>query len=58
MKFSGTTSKVFIKLYGKKGQTDNIKLKRSLTHKTPFQSGQTDVFEIESSDLSTLSKIK
>lgn len=55
---AGTDSKVYIKMYGANYKTDNLTLKKSETHKNPFEKGHTDVFKLELPTLGEIRKIK
>lgn len=49
---ASSDSKVFVKLYGEKGDTNKILLVASDTsHNNYFETGQTDIFTVETVDL-------
>lgn len=49
---ASSDSKVFVKLYGEKGDTNKILLVASDTsHNNYFETGQTDIFTVETIDL-------
>jgi hypothetical protein len=55
---SGTNANVYIIIFGKHNDTGKVPLATSKTHKDPFESGHTDVFEIEAMDIGEPKKIK
>lgn len=55
---AGTDSNVYIKLFGDKNDSGKIELVTSKTNKNKFERGNTDVFEIKSSDVGLIRKIK
>ena len=52
---AGTDANVFIQVYGKKGQTKEIKLDNPQNN---FEAGKTDMFGFESADLGDLTKMR
>ncbi|KAF8570011.1 hypothetical protein P879_00036 [Paragonimus westermani] len=53
---AGTDAKVFLTLYGTKGDSGERRLAKSKTHSNKFEAGHTDVFEWEVIDLGKLQK--
>ena len=41
---AGTDANVFLKIYGDKGDSGELQLKNSETHRDKFERGQTDIF--------------
>ncbi|KAI5096357.1 lipoxygenase-like domain-containing protein 1, partial [Silurus meridionalis] len=55
---ASSDSKVFVKLYGEKGDTNKILLVTSDTcHNNYFETGQTDIFTVETADLGTINRL-
>lgn len=54
---SSTEATIKFKLYGATGKSKSFKLKDSKTHKIPFRKGNTDVFDLEIHDISTIKAI-
>eukprot|EP00049_Salpingoeca_infusionum_P008102 m.131391 g.131391 ORF g.131391 m.131391 type:complete len:2461 (+) comp13915_c0_seq1:231-7613(+) len=55
---AGTDANVKVILFGALGQSAEIPLKKSETHKDPFEKGHTDVFTVTTSDLGKLTKLR
>lgn len=55
---AGTDAKVFIKIYGEKGDSERLPLTNSKTHKNTFESGNVDVFDVTLPDIGAIRKIK
>ncbi|PAA87710.1 hypothetical protein BOX15_Mlig005461g1 [Macrostomum lignano] len=54
-RFSGTNANVFVRLYGEYGDSGDLRLNQlTKPDKKPFQTGQTDTFELELLDLGGL----
>lgn len=49
--YAGTDANIFIMLYGEKGDTGFLPLKKSKTHKLPFYRNQYDKFTVEAPDV-------
>ncbi|KAF5899708.1 lipoxygenase homology domain-containing protein 1, partial [Clarias magur] len=55
---ASSDSKVFVKLYGEKGDTNKILLVASDTsHNNYFETGQTDIFTVETVDLGKINRL-
>lgn len=54
---AGTDAKVFLQIYGERIRTDKLQLKKSETHKNPFEKGHTDVFKLFLPNLGRIEKI-
>ncbi|CAH1273137.1 ANK2 [Branchiostoma lanceolatum] len=48
---------VFVQLHGKKGETEEVALQESKTHKMAFQKGQIDRFDVQTTDVGRLLSI-
>lgn len=57
LKDAGTEANVFIKIFGKRSETDKILLEKSLSNRTKFKNNQTDVFKINDIDVGKIKKI-
>ncbi|EDQ93112.1 uncharacterized protein MONBRDRAFT_31037 [Monosiga brevicollis MX1] len=55
---AGTDSNVFVTLFGKNGDSGERALAKSKTFRNMFESGNTDVFDVECQDLGELTKIE
>jgi len=56
---AGTDANVFVVLFGEYGDSGEIRLKDSETNKSPFETGQTDVFSVPNQlDLGRLVKLR
>ena len=55
---SGTNAKVYIELYGRNERSGIIQLEQSMTHKNPFEAGNTDIFEVKCKNVGSLTKIR
>ncbi len=58
IKYAGTDANVFVQLDGTYSTTEKLPLKKSLTNKKPFQTGQNDLFEIKCENVGNLKKIR
>jgi hypothetical protein len=54
---AGTDSKVFLVLYGDKGQSDKLHLVETKTNTDPFEKGKKDVFDISTVNIGDVKKI-
>jgi hypothetical protein len=54
---AGTDSNVYLNIYGEKGETGKIHLKKSTNNKDAFEKGKTDIFEIKSKNVGNITKI-
>lgn len=57
-KGAGTDASVYIQLYGNKNDTGKIELVHSKTNSNKFERGNSDTFEIKTSDIGNIRKIK
>ncbi|RNA20949.1 lipoxygenase homology domain-containing 1 [Brachionus plicatilis] len=57
IKEAGTEADVFIKIFGKRSETEKILLEKSLTNRTKFKSDQSDVFKVTDVDVGKVRKI-
>ncbi|KAL8614278.1 hypothetical protein ACOMHN_007616 [Nucella lapillus] len=55
---AGTDANVFLKIFGSKGDTDNLKLRSSETTSNKFEKGRTDLFKLDTTDVGKIKKIK
>ena len=56
---AGTDSNVYITLFGENGKrTEKMHLKKSLSHKDPFERGQSDIFRIRGDYIGKLVKLR
>ena len=54
---AGTSSQVFLKITGALGSTDKINLAKTTTGGTPFQKGNTDIFNLKTVDVGEITSI-
>ena len=54
---AGTDAKVYLILYGDKGQSDKLHLVETKTNTDPFEKGKTDVFIVSSLNIGDIAKI-
>ncbi|CAF0746946.1 unnamed protein product [Brachionus calyciflorus] len=57
LKQASTSANVYLKIFGKRGETGKILLEKSLTNKEKFKTGQTDIFEINEIDVGKIKTI-
>lgn len=48
---AGTDADVYVQLFGKKGETDKVRLQASENTKNKFEAGQTDIFNLDMGDI-------
>ena len=48
---AGTDANVYLIIYGAKGDTGQLMLRQSSSHKNKFERGKTDIFKIEATDI-------
>lgn len=59
MNGASSDSRVFVKLYGEKGDSDKVILAVSDNDlRNYFETGRTDIFTLETSDIGKASKVK
>eukprot|EP01123_Difflugia_compressa_P005057 TRINITY_DN1661_c0_g1_i1.p1 TRINITY_DN1661_c0_g1~~TRINITY_DN1661_c0_g1_i1.p1 ORF type:complete len:960 (-),score=248.52 TRINITY_DN1661_c0_g1_i1:25-2904(-) len=54
---AGTDADIYVKLFGKKGNSEEIKLKKSINHKNKFEAGKTDLFSLGQPDYGEITSI-
>jgi hypothetical protein len=54
---SGTDAKVYLILYGDKGQSEKLHLVETKSNSDPFEKGKTDVFIVSSVNIGDIVKI-
>jgi lipoxygenase homology domain-containing protein 1 len=55
---AGTDARVYMRIYGEKGDTGRVRLKRTKDSSKMFERGQIDEFVVESEDLGKIEKIE
>ena len=55
VRYAGTDANVFVKIFGTKGDTGNLKLASAENTKNKFEAGRTDDFRLEATDIGKVS---